>query len=243
MAEPRYCSNCGTPIAPRGRFCPNCGLEAVAPPVVPPPAEPRVAAPPPAPVARPSKGTYLIWVPIAVIGLGLLAWAVLGGLPFGREPRQPERPVMDVVNEREVTTGTVAQIGDPDANADADDDAAPPPPVTRRPVPPRTTPPRTAPPKPSAAPPPVRASSPAPAAGEVSEAEARQSLERYVVSRRDYGVSASCVSIASLGYRNAGYTFDVRDRCSGNSLGRWRVDAEDPSGVFRQRADGRFLRP
>ena len=146
---------------------------------------------------------------------------------------------MDVVSEREVTTGTVAQIGDPEP--DEEDDVAPAPPVTRTTGARRVTSPVTSTPAPRPVPPP--ASSQRPSQREATEAEARQSLERYVVSRRDYGVSANCVSISGLGYRNAGYTFDVRDRCSGNSLGRWRVDSENPSEVFRQRADGRFLRP
>lgn len=130
---------------------------------------------------------------------------------------------MDVVSEREVTTGTLAQIGDPQPEAD-------------------DRPPATTTPPPASAP--SQATSPErPGRGEISESEAQRALQRFVASRRDYNVAERCVAISSLGYKNAGYTFEVRDRCSGNSLGRWRVDSEDPSGIFRQRADGRYLKP
>ena len=78
---------------------------------------------------------------------------------------------------------------------------------------------------------------------EATEAEAARALGNYILSRRDYGMSQRCLQISPVEYRNRGYTFDARDGCEGNSLGRWRVDSEDLSGIFRQRADGRYLRP
>jgi hypothetical protein len=136
-------------------------------------------------------------VPIALVALGLVAWAVLSGLPFNREPRTPEPRQMEVVEEREVSTTTVAEIRD------------------REPEPPRRS-------------------------GEVGESVARQALAGYLAGN---GLSQQCASIDLVEYKNRGYTYTVRDRCDDQSLGRWRVDSEDPSGIFRQRADGRYLRP
>lgn len=159
---------------------------------------------------------YFIWVPIAVVALALLAWAVLSGMPFSREPRQPKQREMEVIEEKRApSTTTVARIGEP---------VAEPGPSPRQPAIARTTEPMRA-------------------AGEVGEGEALASLRRYLLSRPDYNLSESCLSISSLGYRNAGYTFHVSDRCGGTSFGRWRVDSEDPSGVFRQHPDGRYLKP
>jgi hypothetical protein len=206
MTEAGFCSKCGTALPAGAQFCPRCGAPSAAPSPQPPVSH---EAP-----ATSSRNVYLVWVPIAVVALGLLAWAVLSGMPFGREPRQPKQREMEVIEEKSTSsTSTVARIGEPD-----------PVPPTRQPAITRTTP-------------------PAPAAGHVGEGEALASLRRYLVSRPDYNLSDSCLSISPLGYRNAGYTFHVSDRCGGASFGRWRVDAEDPSGVFRQHPDGRYLKP
>ena len=82
---------------------------------------------------------------------------------------------------------------------------------------------------------------------EISEVEASSTLRGYITSSNYYdGVSSTCLSIRGQGYRNVGYTFSVWDSCvsGGGSrmLGRWRVDAKTRE-VFRQREDGRFLRP
>lgn len=209
MTETRFCSKCGTPLPVGAQFCSSCGAPAAAPP--PPSAPPAVSQSAPAAVPR---NPYFIWVPVAMVALALLAWAVLSGMPFSREPRQPKVREMEVVEERSAaSTTTVARIGEPE-----------PPPSTRQPALTRTTPSE-------------------PAAHEVGEGEALSSLRRHLLSRPDYNLSESCLSISSLGYRNAGFTFHVSDRCGGTSHGRWRVDAEDPSGVFRQHPDGRYLKP
>ena len=79
--EARFCAACGTAIPSGVQFCPQCGARVVAPVA----AGPAASAPPP---ATPPQRSHLIWVPIALIAIALLGWAVLAGLPF----RQPQRP-------------------------------------------------------------------------------------------------------------------------------------------------------
>jgi hypothetical protein len=104
----------------------------------------------------------------------------------------------------------------------------------------------TPPPPPRPAPTPPAPATPEPG-GEISESEAGSTLRRYINSSNYYdGVSGDCLSIRGHGYSNVGYTFSVWDGCvsGGGSrmLGRWRVDSKTRE-VFRQREDGRFLRP
>ena len=202
MTEHRFCPKCGAALPPGANYCPICG--ATSGTVTPPPAAPM------------RRSTYWIWVPIAVIALALLAWAVLSGLPFGREPQQPIRARPEVVVEGPPSTETVPRLGEGDAQGQR-------PPLLEVEAPEVQQPERPA--------------------HEISEAEALDSLRSYIVSRDDYGVASRCLSISSLGYRNAGYGFEAFDRCSGRPLGRWRVDSEDASGIFLQRRDGRYLRP
>jgi hypothetical protein len=86
---------------------------------------------------------------------------------------------------------------------------------------------------------------PAQPAKEISDAEAAATLRPVAAGFYD-DVSSSCLEIRSHGYRNVGYTFSVWDACvqGGGSrmLGRWRVDSKTRE-VFRQREDGRYLRP
>ena len=208
MTETRYCSKCGNPLPDGAQFCSRCGAPADAPAPV---------------VVKPSRSTYFIWVPIAIIALALGAWALLAGMPFGRdEPRRPAQREMDVVEEREgPVTGTVSQIGDP------------------APVAPQRSIPQPQPPRQPQQQPRPRAPQ---AAAEITESQAVDVLRTYIASRRDYAIDSGCIAVSSLGYENAGYTLDVSDRCGGKSLGRWRVDSKNRD-VFRQRQDGRFLRP
>ena len=231
------------------QFCPRCGNPAAG--VVPPtyiPAPPVPVHPPVAPPVaastvveeRPKRSTFFIWVPIALVALALLAWAVLSGLPFSDEPpRQDPRPV-EVVNERQVTTATVGQI----SNGDEMRESPTPAPVTARPAAarPAPAPVRRVQPAPVPRPVPAPRTAAANEEDEISEPSAIGTLHSYISSRDFYGVSSECLSVASAGYRNIGYDLQVADKCTGRSLGRWRVDAKTRE-IYRQRPDGRYLRP
>lgn len=84
--------------------------------------------------------------------------------------------------------------------------------------------------------------------GELSESAAIDRLSGFLASNNPYDVPASCLSIHSLGYSNRGYTLEVSSRdCPENRstprpLGAWRVDTLTRE-IFRQRGDGRFLKP
>lgn len=100
-------------------------------------------------------------------------------------------------------------------------------------------------PQPPAASPPTPVSRPV-ASAEMTGAQAEATLRGFVTSRNYYGITTECVGIQNRGYENVGYTLEVWDRCAGGGasrlLGRWRVDARTRE-VFRQREDGRYLRP
>ncbi|HEX9983133.1 MAG TPA: hypothetical protein VGF69_07710 [Thermoanaerobaculia bacterium] len=133
---------------------------------------------------------------------------------------------------------------------------APPPSATPRPAPSVTSTPRPAPPRPTPAtqtPPPTTMppSRPDPAtepaqsssrSGEISVSDAMSTLRSYVTSSNYYRIDSDCIAVNNLGYRNVGYTLEVRDRCEDRGLGRWRVDSKTRE-VFRQQGDGRFVRP
>jgi hypothetical protein len=119
---------------------------------------------------------------------------------------------------------------------------APAPPPRRTPAPAVV---RTVPPPPPAPAPSQNAGGPG--GGEISDSQAAATLRSYITSNSYYaGVSGDCVQVRSQGYSNVGYTYAVWDGCvtGGGSrmLGRWRVDSKTRE-VFRQREDGRYLRP
>lgn len=217
-----------------------------------------------------------IWVAIAVIALGLIAWAVLAGLPFGGDRggtlQRTEGPAPATVGEGPGggDGSTVAQIGEP---AGITTSSAPPPrtsttattttattsttTTTLPPLFPTTPPPSrtsntqtTTRSTTTSAPPlsvPQRDSQPQPdtpprASNEISSDEASSVLASYLGNHDMYGVDAHCLSVTNLGYRNVGYTLEVRDTCASRTLGRWRVDSKTRE-VFRQSEDGRFLKP
>jgi hypothetical protein len=106
------------------------------------------------------------------------------------------------------------------------------------PVPtPARTPARTPEPRPEPTPAPARVPS-----SEITQSQAEAVLRGYVTSRRYYDIGSECVSVSTREYRNVGYTIDVHDSCNSKHLGRWRVDSKTQE-VFRQREDGRYLRP
>jgi hypothetical protein len=99
---------------------------------------------------------------------------------------------------------------------------------------------------PSSVPAPVRVVPP-PRSAEITADEATSTLRNYVRSTRYYDVAGECIRVENRGYRNVGYDLQVWHSCPGSGggsrlLGRWRVDARTRE-IFRQREDGRYLRP
>lgn len=275
-----FCTKCGAPLAPGAQFCSKCGtaVRDMTPPPPPPPAPvahpAQAAAVPPAPHVPPqarkrSVGTWWI-VPLVIVGLVIVAWLLLAGLPFDREERRVDsRPAVDTIGEGAAApatpqqTGTLIDLGDTAGTAIQTQTIPPPvqttatapatttttvvvpPPVVveeRRPPPQQSPSPSRPAPQPPAEQPPAE-----PREAEISEGEAAGTLHSYVTSRDYYdGVRDNCVEVRGHGYQNVGYTFSVWDACvsGGGSrmLGRWRVDARTRE-VFRQRDDGRYLPP
>lgn len=286
-----YCATCGAPLPPSSQFCPRCGADLtkpaatvaatppppathhVPPPVTPAPAAPRVppaATAPATPVAPKHRAPWWI-VPLVIVGVVVIAFLLLLGLPFGGREETPRAEVVqsDTIAEGSpvsspgpVSSGTLIDVGEepPPAPATTTTSAvAAPPPVTTTTVaaapppvttttaaaPPVSRPLPSTPPPVRTEPPPVRTEPPpstARGAGEISEEEAISTLRGYINTRDYYRVGRECISVVSSGYQNVGYTMDVHDSCAGRRLGRWRVDSKTRE-VFRQREDGRFLRP
>ena len=253
------CANCGTPLAPNAQFCSHCGTPAVA--VVP------TSAPAPAPqTVQPKRSTWWI-VPLVIVGLVLVAWLLLIGLPFGREKEVVARPATETIAEGTATaqpapTGTIVDVSET-AEPPFMTETAPPPPIATQTVPPVVTQTQPAPqplpapvivedrPAPQPIPRPAEEPrgtprTPEEPRGEITEGEASAVLRGHLASNNPYDVASNCLQVRSGGYRNVGYTFSVWDSCvsGGGSrmLGRWRVDSKTRE-VFRQRDDGRYLRP
>lgn len=188
---------------------------------------------PPAAVApRARRPLWILAIPIAILAMGLILWAVLAGMPFGtpdtnikgsRSAATDTASSPDTIAESTVGTTTVSQIGEPATS------------VPQQPQPK---------PAPAPRPPAVNTNPPmASAVSTISEAEAESRLRDYLLSASN--VDGPCLDIRSLGYRNAGYTLDAVDTCatdSGAALGRWRVDAITRE-VFRQNENGKYVRP
>ncbi|MFP5245976.1 MAG: zinc-ribbon domain-containing protein [Thermoanaerobaculia bacterium] len=239
------CRKCGKTLEPDVQFCPRCGTPVAAAPPTQPGTQPR-----------PGRGTWWI-VPLVIVGLVVIAWLLLAGLPFGREERRvTQRAETETIAEGTAPpapaeaqpTGTIIDVTEPPVTTTT----APPPVVTTIPPVVTTAPPvvTTQPPVVTTPPvvvPPPTPPPPQPRNEEISEDEASATLRGFITSRNYYSdVAAGCVQVRSQGYRNVGYTFSVWDACvsGGGSrmLGRWRVDAKTRE-VFRQRDDGRYLRP
>jgi len=239
------------------------------------------------PPARVKQGGGRWWIaPAVVVGLVLVAWLVLAGLPFGRDEQAarpvdtpPTETIAEATGPGETTTLVEAPPGSADDSFEivTTTTQAPPmtaptatqqptatqaptatqppviieepaqrPPVQKPPVqrPPAQTPrpaPNPATPKP--VPPPVRVAPPP--SRELTPAEATATLQSYVASTDFYRVGRDCMRVENRGYRNVGYDLEVWDTCANGAsrrLGRWRVDSKTRE-VFRQRDDGRYLRP
>jgi hypothetical protein len=149
------------------------------------------------------------------------------------------------------TTSMPADVG----SAPPSTTIAPPPTATYAAPPPRPMPtpmPRPAPPplpvpvsrpEPPPAPVPQQSSS---SDGMLDEQGAIIRLRSFLAQNNPYDVPIRCLDIASLGFSNRGYTMQVTQLACGSApartLDRWRVDTLTRE-VFRQRSDGRFLRP
>src|SRR5687767_6511555 len=112
----RFCANCGGRLAPEARFCPSCGTAVAASNVsaaaaTPPrstPATPvakttgitpKVSAAGPASTAPPQHPNNWWIVPAVIVGLFVIAWLVLAGLPFGNDERRIAVRPTDTVGE------------------------------------------------------------------------------------------------------------------------------------------------
>ena len=232
------CANCGTPLAPDAQFCSKCGKPA------------KQAYGDTGPIARPPRSTWWI-LPAVIVGLVVIAWLVIAGLPFGREPRvvateTTETIAEGTVNEPPAETGTVVDLDTPPSTqtetpiTQTQPSTQPPPVIVEEPV---AMPP---PPRPVPVPAPTtREPEPPPESvrEEITESDATVALRRHLAASNPYDVSTNCLQIRSAGYRNVGYTFSVWDACveggGTRMLGRWRVDAKTRE-VFRQGNDGRY---
>lgn len=206
------------------------------------------------------------WIaPALVVGAVVIAWLVLAGMPFGG--REEPAPAVDTIAEgsapaesatlievpSEGGTTTTAppygtQIGDNTATLTLPGSTA-----TQAPLDPPMTSGSSEPDASSgAAPVPTPAPAPSPKPStparapqrELSGGQAEAKMRGYAASY--YNTSPECVRVTNRGYRNAGYTLEVWGTCGGGSgsrlLGRWRIDAKNGE-VFRQREDGRYLKP
>jgi hypothetical protein len=257
------CANCGAPLAPEAQFCSKCGKPVMT-------AAPVAAAPPPpiveerpygntAPIpAQPRRSTWWI-VPAVIVGLVVIAWLLLAGLPFGREKtivatETAETIAEGTVDRQPAETGTVVDLGgtvEPPfptetATTQTLPTQTPPPITTTQPPPVIVEEPVVVPPPPRPVPVPTTREpepAPEPVNEEISEAEATTTLRRHLASSNPYDLSPNCLQIRSAGYRNVGYTFSVWDACveggGTRMLGRWRVDAKTRE-IFRQGDDGRY---
>lgn len=249
------CANCGTPLAPDAQFCSKCGKPVAAVPPTSIVEERPYRNTVPTPITR--RSTWWI-VPAVVVGLVVVAWLLLAGLPFGREKtivatETTETIAEGTVDPQPAETGTVVDLGgtvEPPFPTQTGTSQTQPPTTTTQPPPVIVEDPVIIPPPPRPVPVPVPPTTtrepeppPEPVREEISEAEATTALRRHLAAANPYDVSPNCLQIRSAGYRNVGYTFSVWDTCVAGGgtrmLGRWRVDAKTRE-VFRQGDDGRY---
>lgn len=264
-----FCPNCGTAaVAPASIPDPAAApppathpahaaarAAAATPPSSVPPFPPRDRAQATKPASR-GRGRWWI-APAAVVGVVVLAAILLTFLPLDREEPRKEEQALETIGEGDPSqvprTETLAEVTGPGDDATDSVNTATMP--ARTPVPATASAPPAAtativeerPPRPDGGPVP---GTPAPQIERRAELDAGNAAARvrgYVTSSRFYGVANECVRVEPKGYRNVGYNVEVWHSCTGSGgrsrlLGRWRVDAKTGE-VFRQRPDGRYLRP
>ena len=205
-------------------------------------------APPPVAAPRTSKA-WLIGVPVAILLLIGVIWALLAGMPFGtaRRDASPQvrptaPPPVDTIAEGTSTaaTGSIGDVGGVQSEQPVAPPAAPPPMISN--APPGTTTTMAPPVSPSAEPPATPAPPPPKPSSEIVETQARAILARYLDARDPYHTPGNCLVVRGTGYSNRGYAFDVFDHCQSRRLGSWRVDSVTRE-LFEQKPDGRYLRP
>lgn len=236
------------------------------PPALPaPPLKQSAAIPPSAAPARTSRGKMWIAIPIVTLLLVLALLAILSGMPFGKKDGPVTERRISQVKESEAPplTGTAGEsrtqqsseqgdaqftILEPNVEGGVVPAAPSPQPTSRAPAQQSPRPPAQPFPAPvirEAGPvPPNVPTAPReePGEEEISGDEAVATLQGFLDARNFYDIDDSCLSVRSLGYKNAGYTLEARDRCEERSLGRWRVDSKTRE-LYRQRADGKYRRP
>ena len=218
------------------------------------PAQPPESAPASS-GAIPSRERGSRWwiVPAVLVGLVVLAWLVVAGMPFGTSDKPPATPQVDTVAEAPASapSATIVEVpGDEDRGGTV-------PSVTTEPAIPSegSSPPRPSAPETRKATTRTRDQQPIPPATsparaevqrEISPSDAEGILRNYVTSTDYYRVKGECIRINNRGYKNVGYTLEIWNTCepggASRMLGSWRVDAKTRE-VFRRRDDGRYLRP
>lgn len=206
-------------------------------------------------------------VPILLIIVALAAWMILSGFPREEKRTAREERAVEVVREEERpaapaqrdAAGEIVEVEAPvirESTADADQtidigaanssggavatrvpERLPAAEATVRPAPQRAAAPTPAPQQAE-----TRTTR---SSAEMDASTAQRRLASFISESRYYGGDSSCVSISSRGYANRGYTLEARaSGCAGqpDRVERWRVDSLSGE-IFRQRADGRFLRP
>lgn len=198
--------------------------------------------------SRPGRGSRWWIVPSVLVGVVVVAWLLLAGMPFGKSDKPPARPQVDTVAEAPAPapapSSTIVEVPPDQDVGGAPPVAIPEPTITaERSSPPTSRAAETQKGK-------TRPQAPAPARAstqlEISPSDAEAILHQYVTVTDYYRVKDECLRVNNRGYRNVGYTLEIWNACEpgGGSrmLGSWRVDAKTRE-VFRRRDDGRYLRP
>jgi hypothetical protein len=60
----------------------------------------------------------------------------------------------------------------------------------------------------------------------LTQPEATVTLRRHFTARAENPIKGSCLAIASRGFADGAYAFDVFDSCAKSRLGRWKVDGK-----------------